>query len=142
MSQRCPEATELLAVISRAHPKAETPVGQDVDRQRVLGYLKWMMQWQHDEICADRHPFRALRDRGGEGEGRRRVAVLGEVVLWQPDDVVAKFLRPRNLLQAFIVEPRLCILRRIAEVIQQPNSKSIPSPQLRDPTQAPPASSG
>ena len=83
---------ELVAGVALAEPDVDAAVRQHVERGDVLGEADGVVQRQQQEVEADPHPFRPGGDGGGEGDDRRRVAVVGEVVLGEPDGVVAERL--------------------------------------------------
>jgi hypothetical protein len=69
----------------------------------------------------DADPLRAGSDRCSDGQNRREIAVVDEVVLRHPYIVEAVVLAPRDLIEDFAVEPvgGLAPLGRIAEVVPQ-----------------------
>ena len=70
---------------------------------------------------ADPDSGRQAGDGGGDGQHGGRVAVVDEVVLGDPDVVVAELLGVDDFVEDFVVElgPGLAPLGRIAEVVDQ-----------------------
>ena len=84
LGQRYAETGELDGSVAETDPEAQAPRGQGVHREGVLGQADRMLQGQDGEAGADAHPFGPHRQGGGQREGRRGVAVLGQVVLGYP----------------------------------------------------------
>src|SRR5262249_24382224 len=98
------EPAELLDAIADADAELEAAAGKDVDRRGVLRDPHWMVERQQQDGRADADLLRAHRDRGGLDERRGRMRVLAEVMLGQPDVVVADRLGPGDLIEHLGVE--------------------------------------
>src|SRR5260370_25971003 len=80
------------------------------------------MQRQQHQVRADANLLGDRSDRGCDWQNRRRVSVLGEVMLGQPDLVVAKLFGESRLRELIGIEvsERLAPRRRISKRKQQP----------------------
>src|SRR5208283_4884268 len=112
------EALELLRAVAQAKSQPEPAARDYIDEGRVLGKLKRMIKRRQQDVGADGDARRARRDGGSRRHQRGQVAVVGEVMLGEPDGIEAELLGGLNLRQRFAVEiakrPRRA--GRIAEI--------------------------
>jgi hypothetical protein len=88
---------------SVVHPEVEAPVGQHVDRGRLLGEEQRLVPRQHGDRGAEPHGRRPPRQMRENGEGRTDVAPPGEVVLDEEHRFEPELLRLDHLVdEAFV----------------------------------------
>ena len=115
------EALELLDAVAEADAEVEASIAEDIDGGGVLGDADRVVQGQQQDPGADPDARGEARDRGGDGQHGGGVAVVDEVVLGDPDVVVAKRFGELDLVEQFVVElgPGLAPLGWVAEVVDQ-----------------------
>ena len=115
------EALELLDLVAKADAEIEPAVGEDVDGGGVLGDADGVVQREEQDPGADPDSCGQASNCGGDGQDGGRVAVVDEVVLGDPDVVVAELLGVDDFVEDFVVElgPGLAPLGWIAEVVDQ-----------------------
>ena len=96
-----PERLELLVAVAHAEAEHHATAGEHVDGGDVLRQLERVVERQQQDVGRELHLLRARRDRGQQWNRRRRVAVLGEVVLGDPDRVEAELLGAHDLFSSF-----------------------------------------
>src|SRR5277367_5394841 len=81
------------------------------------------MQRQEHEVRSDANPLGDSSNRGCDRQNRRRVSVFGEVMLCQPDLVVAKVFGESRLRELIGIEVSegLAPRRRVSKRKQQPD---------------------
>ena len=115
------EALELFDAVAEPDAEVEPPVAEDVDGGGVFGDADRVVQRQQQHPGADAHARGEPRGGRGDRQHRRRIAVLDEMVLGNPDVVVAEPLGQLHLAEHVVVElrPGPPPLRRVAEVVGQ-----------------------
>jgi hypothetical protein len=78
-----------------------------------------MVERQQADVAGEAHTFRPGRHRRGDGDPRRQVAVVDEVMLGEPDEVEPQPIEPRDLIhdrgiKRLVGQARF---RRIAEIV-------------------------
>ena len=113
-----PERGVLGHAVAGADAEVEAAVAHEVDDRRLLHDLHRMAQCGEQDRGADPHPRGPCRDRCGEGQRLREIAVLEEVVLREPDGacteavgLLAQLERP-----GVVLGPRPLPLGRVAQV--------------------------
>jgi hypothetical protein len=101
------ERLELVRRVALAEAEIEAAVRDDVDERHVLGDAHGVLERHQQDERADADPLRHGGDGRGGRQQRRIVAVAGEVVLGQPDVVVAGGLGGTDLVEDRAVELRL-----------------------------------
>ena len=81
MVHRHAERAEVRLLVADADAEDEAALGDDVQRDRVLGHAHRVMQRQEDHRGADAQALRARGDRGGDDQRRREEPVAVLVVL-------------------------------------------------------------
>ena len=122
LGDRHAEQLELPLAVAEAEPDLQPSAAQLVEHGDVLGEADRVLERAEQDRRADAHRRRSLRDRGQHREDGRQVAVVGHVVLGDPDGFVAQLLRQGDLVEVLGVEPvvRHVPLRRVAEVVPDP----------------------
>ena len=75
------EGAEVGGLIADAHPEDDATLGDEIQRDDVLGHAHRVMQGEEDHRGADVEPARVRGDRGGHDQGRGQEAVLVLVML-------------------------------------------------------------
>jgi hypothetical protein len=83
---------ELMGSVALAEAGVDAPVGQHIEGGDVLGHPDGVVEREEQEVEADPDPLGDGGDGGGDRNDRGRVAVVGEVVLREPDGVVPQLL--------------------------------------------------
>jgi hypothetical protein len=124
LGDRHAEQLELALAVAEAEADLEPAAAQLVEHGDVLGEAQRVLERAEQDRGADPHRRRPLRDRGQHREDRRQVAVAGDVVLGEPDRLVAELFRPRDLVEVLAVErvPGPVPAGRVAEVVPDPES--------------------
>ena len=83
-----------------AHADAHLdPAAADVvEHREVLGEPDRMVERQQADIAGEAHLLRARRHRRGDGNPRRQVAVVDEVMLGEPDEIEPEPVEPGDLI--------------------------------------------
>ena len=90
-----------------ANAEFQSPVGNDVDHCIRFGDVDRVVQRQNVDRNAETNPFRRARDRRHESRRmRQRAAVHGEVMLGDPDMLVAEPVHLFHLREHFLVKFR------------------------------------
>ncbi len=89
---------ELQRAIAATQSHDEPAVAQDVQRGRLLSQAQGMVEGQDEHRQADVHPLRASGHGRGQHGGRRGQAVVGVVVLGEPDGVEPQLLGEDHLV--------------------------------------------
>src|ERR1700722_1955512 len=112
------EAFELLGAVSEAYPKSEPAAREDIDECGVLGQLQRVKKRRQQDVGADSDARSARRNSSSRGHQRRQVAVVGEVMLGEPDGIEAKLLGGLHLRKRLAIKISKRQLRagRIAEI--------------------------
>src|SRR5437016_1349836 len=80
---------KLFRAIALADPQIETPARENVDRYRIFCDPHGIVERQQQDERADPNPARAYRDRCGKWQDRGIITVVDEMMLGQPDVVIA-----------------------------------------------------
>jgi hypothetical protein len=112
------ETGELFAFEADPDAKLEATAGDHINGCNILGKAYRIVERHQQHAGCDTDPVGAGGDRRGGGQDRGKIAVLDEVVLGQPDIVIAVVLAPGDLIKDFAIQPvgGLAPLR-VAEVI-------------------------
>src|SRR5260370_40252003 len=97
LSARDTEAFDLLSTVAETNSKAEPPARYYIDERRVLSQFQWMIERRQQDVGADRDAGGARGDSRSRGHQRGQVAVVGEMVLGEPDGIEAESLGRFNL---------------------------------------------
>src|SRR5439155_13267641 len=95
---------ELLGAIAEPGDQARAAPAREIEHGELLGQAHRVVQRHQHGGDADADVLRAPRDRGGEHERRREIAVVDAVVLGEHDEVEALPVGPGALLEARRVE--------------------------------------
>jgi len=95
---------ELIVRVALSDAEIETPVRENVDTGRVLGDTHRVLEWEQENERADADPRSTRRDGSRRRQQRRIVAVRREMVLGQPNIVVADLLGATDLVEDRSIE--------------------------------------
>jgi len=112
------EALELLGPIAQANSEPEPAARDYIDESRVLSKLQRMIKRRQQDEGADGDAGRARRDGSRRGHQCGQIAVVGEMMLGEPDGIEAELLGDLCLCERFAVQiaKRQRRARRIAEI--------------------------
>src|SRR5208282_1394177 len=112
------EALELLGPVAQANSQPEPAARDYIDERGVLGELERMIKRRQQDEGADGDAGGARRDGSRRGHQRGQIAVVGEMMLGEPDGIEAELLGGLNLRERFAVQiaKRQRRARRIAEI--------------------------
>ena len=115
---------QFLHLVTDAEAEFEPPAGDHVQGGRIFRHAHRIVQRQQQHAGADVDALGTGRDGAADGQHRRRVAVVEEVVLGEPDVVEAGRFRAHDLIEAVVVERGEIALPlgRVAEVVPQPEA--------------------
>jgi hypothetical protein len=99
-----PEYLALLLHRARSHGEVQAAVRQDVHHGGVLRYQDGIVEGQEQDVRAQPDPARLAGQGGQDGQGRRVVRVVGEVVLGQPDVAVPELVTEDELAEELVVK--------------------------------------
>src|SRR5258708_3748152 len=98
------EAVELLSTVAETNSKAKPPARYYIDERRVLSQLQRMVERRQQNIGADGDAGGARCDSRSRGHQRGQVAVVGEMMLGEPDGIEAELLGSLNLRQRLAIK--------------------------------------
>ena len=113
------EALELVRRVAHAHADLHAPAADVVEHRKILGESQRMVEGQQADVAGEAHALGPRRHRRGDGNPRRQVAVVDEVMLGEPDEVEPQPVEPRHLIhdrgiERLVAQARF---RRIAEIV-------------------------
>src|ERR1700684_1015974 len=91
------EAFELLSAVTKSNPQPEPAARDDIDEGGLLRQLQRMIERGQQDVGADGDAGGARRDSSGRGHQRGQVAVVGEMMLSEPDGIESESLGGLNL---------------------------------------------
>ena len=98
LAPRHAQGSELLVAVAEPQTEEEPPAAEQRDLRRILSEEQRVVQWRKDHPRPEDQPIGARRDGAEEREDGRRVAVVGEVVLPEPEAVETLGLGQRGVL--------------------------------------------
>ena len=113
------EAAELVRRVAHADAHLDPAAADIVEHREILGEPDRMVERQQADIAREAHMLGPRRHRRGDGNPRRQVAVVDEVMLGEPDEIEAEPVEPSDLIHDRGIERLMgkAGLRRIAEVV-------------------------
>src|SRR4029077_6206185 len=115
---RHPEALELLGAVAKPDSEPQPAMRKHIDEGGIFGELQRMVKRREQNVGADSDARRARRYRCRRRHHRGQVAIVGEMMLSQPDRIEAERLRRGHLCKRRIVEiaKRQLRSRRISKI--------------------------
>src|SRR5579862_9186701 len=83
------EAVELILTIALPDAEPDAPARDHVDDRNILRELQRMLKRREQDEGSDLNTFGARGDRGRRRHHRGKIAVVGEVMLGEPDGIEA-----------------------------------------------------
>ncbi len=101
---RHPKAFELLGAVTKPDPEAEPAMRKHIDECGILGELQRMVKRREQNIRPNGDTRSARSYRRRRRHQRGQVAVVGKMMLGEPDRVEAERLRRRHLCKRRVIE--------------------------------------